>query len=250
LFRRRPRPLALTGCGAKLFPVLKDGLNSFAAAVARIAVEAELRPLQVTITNSFSHRWLVPRLPLWRQFHPDVALEIIGTDAVLDLRAGDADITIRYHRCPPTGLVANELFRDTFWPMGSPALLKRVHVRHAADLAQHTLIHMHWNPWEPSAPTWQIWLEIARALAPGTPVSTRTDALSFREELHAIEAVIAGQGIAILSDVLVARELASRTLVKVLDLPLPGFGFYVAHLPDHPRRALVEFFDVWARSTV
>ena len=33
--------------------------------------------------------------------------------------------------------------------------------------------------------------------------------LSFREELHAIEAVIAGQGIGIFSDVLVARELAA-----------------------------------------
>jgi DNA-binding transcriptional LysR family regulator len=39
--------------------------------------------------------------------------------------------------------------------------------------------------------------------------------LSFREELHAIEAAISGQGIAICSDVLVAPELASGSLVKV-----------------------------------
>ena len=31
LFRRRPRPLALTACGARLFPVLKEGLDNFAA---------------------------------------------------------------------------------------------------------------------------------------------------------------------------------------------------------------------------
>lgn len=38
--------------------------------------------------------------------------------------------------------------------------------------------------------------------------------LSFREELHAIEAVIAGQGIGIVSVVLVEHELAAGTLVR------------------------------------
>jgi len=47
----------------------------------------------------------------------------------------------------------------------------------------------------------------------------------------------------------VARELPSGSLVEVLDLPLPGFGFYFTHLPDHPRRTMVESFQVWACST-
>jgi LysR family transcriptional regulator, glycine cleavage system transcriptional activator len=249
LFRRHPRPLALTVRGAKLFPVLKDGLDSFAVAMAGIAREApQPLPLRVTTTNAFAHRWLVPRLPLWRQAHPEVALDVIGTDAVIDLHAGEADIAIRYQRCPPTGLAADELFRDTFWPVCSPALLTAAPVRRAADLAQHTLIHLHWQPWEPSPPTWWTWLENARALDSDTPTATRMGTLSFREELHAIEAVIAGQGIAILSDLLVARELASGTLVKALDLSLPGFGFYFAHVPDHPRQAVIESFHVWASS--
>jgi hypothetical protein len=47
--------------------------------------------------------------------------------------------------------------------------------------------------------------------------------LSFREELHAIEAVIAGQGVGIFSDVLVAKELAAGTLVKAFAVSLPGY---------------------------
>ena len=69
------------------------------------------------------------------------------------------------------------------------------------------------------------------------------DHLSFREELHAIEAVIAGQGIGIFSDVLVARELAAGTLVRPFDLCLPGYRFYVvrtavirARRPSRPSR--------------
>jgi LysR family glycine cleavage system transcriptional activator len=44
--------------------------------------------LRLTSPNAFASRWLVPRLPKWRELHPKIALEIIGTDAILDLRAG------------------------------------------------------------------------------------------------------------------------------------------------------------------
>ncbi len=246
LFHRRPRPLALTASGEVLFPVLRQGLDSFAAAMAGIAGEAAARPLRVTTTNAFAHRWLVPRLRLWRQAHPDIALDITGTDAVTDLPAGEADLAIRYQRHPPAGLIAHELFRDDFWPVCSPDLLAAAPIRRPADLARHTLIHMHWQPWEPSAPTWRRWLDAARGDDP--ELATGMDTLSFREELHAIEAVIAGQGVAILSDVLVAPELADGRLVKALDLKLPGFGFYLAYVAGHPRRAVIEAFHAWARA--
>jgi LysR family glycine cleavage system transcriptional activator len=72
--------------------------------------------------------------------------------------------------------------------------------------------------------------------------------LSFREELHAIEAVIAGQGIGMFSDVLVAPELASGTLVKVFDLSLPGYHFYVVRRHGHPREKIIRVFSAWLRS--
>jgi LysR family transcriptional regulator, glycine cleavage system transcriptional activator len=70
------------------------------------------------------------------------------------------------------------------------------------------------------------------------------DHLSFREELHAIEAVIAGQGIGIFSDVLVARELAAGTLVRPFDLCLPGYRFYLVRTPDHPREKTIHVVAV------
>jgi LysR family glycine cleavage system transcriptional activator len=249
LFRRRPRPLALTLWGARLFPVLKEGLDSFASAVADIAGEAKgPTVLRLTTINAFAARWLLPQLPRWRQMHPDVSLAIIGTDAVLDLQAGEADIAIRYQRRPPTALAAHELFRDTFWPVCSPGLLAENPVGRIGDLMGHTLIDLLWGPQEPTPPTWHFLLEAARAQGQDVPAALGTCALTFYEELHAIDAAIAGQGIAILSDVLVARELASGMLVKAIDLPLPGFGFYLAHVPDHPRLAVIKLFDAWTRS--
>lgn len=67
-------------------------------------------------------------------------------------------------------------------------------------------------------------------------------AVSFREELHAIDAVLAGDGIAILRDVVVADDLAAGNLVKVLAFALPGYGFYPIYSADHPGRAVIETF--------
>ena len=68
--------------------------------------------------------------------------------------------------------------------------------------------------------------------------------------LTAIEAVIAGQGIGIFSDVLVARELAARTLVRPFDLCLPGYRFYVVRTAGHPREKTIQAFATWLQSVL
>ncbi|MBL6458766.1 LysR family transcriptional regulator [Belnapia sp. T6] len=250
LFRRRPRPLTLTEAGERLFPVLQAGFDGFAAAVSALREADDRRPLRVTTTNAFAHRWLVPRLYAWREARPDIPLEVIGTDAALDLHAGEADLTIRYARAAPPGLVAREILRDVFWPMASPALLARgTPIRRPADLLQHPLIHMGWGEGMPDAPTWRRWLAEARRIDPGISEVGNAGELHFREELHAIEAVVAGQGIAVCSDVLAARELQNGDIVRAFGLALPGFGFYLAHLPDHPRRSVIDVFTEWVRTT-
>src|ERR1700704_4178559 len=97
LFQRRPRPLLLTSAGARLYPALRNGFDALAAAMTLLAQADAPTPLRVTSPNAFASKWLVPRLPKWREENP-VALEIIGTDAVLDVRAGATDVAIRYAR--------------------------------------------------------------------------------------------------------------------------------------------------------
>jgi len=252
LFRRRPRPLVLTGAGEQLFPVVRNGFDTFAAAIASASAGVGQRPLRVTSPNAFASRWLVPRLPKWREEHPKLPLEIIGTDAVLDLRAGNADVAIRYARRMPPDLAAQEIFRDTFFPVCSPELLAKGtrRIERAADLLQYPLIHFDWMNRDREAPTWPRWLATARSVDPGIPDTNKAWDLSFREELHAIDAVAAGQGIAICSDVVVGRELKSGELVKAHALSLPGYGFYLVSVPGHAQRPNIEAFSAWMRSVV
>ncbi|UWU89869.1 LysR substrate-binding domain-containing protein [Bradyrhizobium sp. CB1015] len=251
LFRRRPRPLSLTDAGARLFPAIRGGLEAFAAAIASVRQEGDQQPLRVTTTNAFASRWLVPRLPLWRKLHPDVPLEVIGTDTVLDLQAGDSDVAIRYatSRVAPTDGIVDELFSDTFWPVCSPDLLSTGRLKRPVDLAKHVLIHSYWSPADREPPTWQRWLGAAQRRWREVPQYKDLQHLSFREELHAIEAVISGQGVGIFSDVLVAHDLAAGTLVKAFSLHLPGYCFYVVSRPSHPRARTIRVFSQWLRSS-
>jgi LysR family glycine cleavage system transcriptional activator len=248
LFRRRPRPLSLTDAGARLFPVIRDGLEAFAAAIAAVRREGDKQPLRVTTTNAFASRWLVPRLPRWRKAYPAAPLEVIGTDRVIDLHAGDADVAIRYARSVPTDVVAEEFLSDIFWPVCDPQLRSSGLLKRVADLRRHVLVHCYWSPSDLEAPTWQRWLAVARVKWRDVPELKEMEHLSFREELHAIEAVIAGQGIGIFSNVLVAPELAAGTLVKAFNLSLPGYGFFLVRTPHHQQEKTIQAFSAWLRS--
>ncbi len=121
-------------------------------------------------------------------------------------------------------------------------------MKRPADLARHVLVHAYWSPTDREPPTWQRWLAAAAPSWRGVREHKDLQHLSFGEELHAIEAVIAGQGVGIFGDVLVARELADRTLVKAFQLSLPGYGSHVIRRPGHPRERTIDAFSAWLRA--
>jgi LysR family glycine cleavage system transcriptional activator len=251
LFRRRPRPLALTDSGARLHPAITERLALLAEAVARARTAVGDGSLIVTTTNAFATRWLIPRLPDWRVSHPDIPLEVIGSDAVADLHAGEAHLAIRYARTPPAGLVVRKLCEDRHWAACKPGLpITGSIAARFMDLRGKMLIHAQWSPDHEDAPTWSRFLAAARAAGHSVPEMDEMTHLRFREEAHAIDAAATGQGIAMCSDVLVAAELADGRLVKVFDLSLPGYGFFLVHLAHRsPDKRIAAFTDWITRMT-
>ncbi|MGB3486767.1 MAG: LysR substrate-binding domain-containing protein [Xanthobacteraceae bacterium] len=247
LFRRQPRPMKLTWAGEQLFPVVRDGFESFAQAINGIRAGASTGKLRVTATNAFAARWLVPRLPKWREMHPRLKLDILGTDEVLSLKTSETDVSIRYARRAPVDGPSVELVRDRFSVVASPKLVGKVRkLLTPAELTQFPLIETGWPSSDVEAPTWQRWQLVARKRHAQVPDLSGFISFDFREELHAIEAAISGQGVAICSDVLVAPELAAGSLVKIASLTLPGYGFYIVHRSNHPKLALINAFAAWA----
>ena len=249
LFRRRPRPISLTEAGAKLFPVVRDSLDAFADTLADIQPTQEKTTLIISTTGAFSSRWLVPRLSQWRKSYPGVRMKLISTDTNLDLKKGECDLAIRYMPSPPNDLVAHELVRDHYIPVCSPELLANgQRIESIEELSSKTLIHWNWSSLVVHPAPWHWWQELPSSADSSSVDIEDISQISFREELHAIEAAIAGQGIGVFSDVLVARELQSGALVKATDLSIDGWGYYIIYQPDHPRKSLLDDFANWASS--
>ncbi len=248
LFRRRPRPIALTRAGLTLYPILREGFDDFAAALTRLRDDAPGGPVRVSTTPAFASRWLLPRLGDFRQHLGDMALEVQASEQPVDLRAGTADFVIRYAATPPDELEAQELFRDRYIAVCSPRLVEGralpLTPRAVGDLP---LIHFTFKRDATDPPSWRRWLAAAGIDGVAEPPGAASRALGFSEESHAIESALAGQGVALISDRLVAAELRAGVLVRVSDVSLAGFAFYAACLPDCRHRPTVEAFIAWAR---
>lgn len=152
----------------------------------------------------------------------------------------------RYARMAPKGLVSSEVGRDSYIVVASPSLVGPGPIDLSPqDLLQFPLIDGQWPEECSNPPMWFEWVQVARAKGEDVPDPARHTSLSFREDLHGIEAAIAGHGIAICSDILVAPELAKGALLKVSSLALDGYGFFVAHRPKNPHQKTINAFESW-----
>lgn len=225
LFERRVRQVVMTPEAQGLFQVLRDGFDAFARALDEVAARSTRAAVTVTATTAFTNKWLVPRVAAFRAVRADIDLKLLATEDVVDLNAGAADLALRFGRRPTPGHVAEPLFVDQFAPVASP----RLGLATPGDLSSVTLLHFDWRNNDPDAPTWSRWLAEAKVQG----VDGRAG-LRFSDESHAIQAAIAGHGVGLLSLMLVADELATRTLVAPFGPEIASVTCYLVQSAQRP----------------
>ena len=238
LFERRTRKVLLTAAGAELFPVLRDGLDAFAAVLVRLTQRRRRTQVTISATTAFTARWLVPRLARFQAMHPDIDLHLQASDEVVDLAHSGADLAIRYGQGPYPGFAAEELLADCFAPVVNPLL----RVASPADLANVPVIEFEWRRHHPANPTWERWFEAA-----GMGTLPERTQLRFSDESHAIQSAVAGQGIALASLVLVADEIAAGRLVHPFGPTLPAHRHHLLMLTDRPSAPVTAAAE-WLRT--
>lgn len=239
LFDRRIRKVLLTDAGAQLYPVLRDGFDAFEATLARLTRQHLRRQVTISATNAFTVKWLVPRMADFRRRHPGIDLQLLASDDVVDLRSTTVDIAIRYGSGPYPGLASEPLFTDRFAPVANP----RLGVASPEDLARVPLIRFDWKRRHPHNPTWAAWFKAARRKQPRSAGHLR-----FSDEGHAIQAAVAGHGVALVSLALVADELKAGHLVQPFGPAMDGHTYHVATYADRPASAPVQAVVRWLRA--
>lgn len=241
LFHRYPRPIRLTEPGARLYVVLRDSLDRIAATITQLADIAHETPLRLSMTVAFASRWLMPRLTDLRQ-QTGLPISVEADDAIADLHASGADIAIRYAEIPTTDAEWHRLFPDRVIPVSVPGLVRKGTSLSPAEVLDLPLLHYRWRTGASRAPNWPQWQSLAGASGKSLEI-----AQIFSEEIHAIEAAVAGQGAVLASEVLVAGLLRSEQLVRLSDVGLPAPAYWFVFLPSNPSRDRILKLLHWFR---
>lgn len=216
LFVRGTRRVDLTPAGQALFPALRDGFDAIARAIQVVRPRTQPRALVLSTTMAFASRWLLQRLARFAADHPGIELHLHTSDEPVDLQGGAAQLAIRYGPGRYPDLKCVPLLPSRFAPVCAPGL----GVRDPADLERVPLIGFEWFRRDAATPDWPLWFERAgRAALPRQ--------LHFSDEVHAIQAAIAGQGVALINLALVADELHTGMLCQPFGPELPGHGFHL-----------------------
>ena len=111
LFHRHARGLILTEQGELLFDATQAMNKRLDAASARIrdSEEEVFGDLRVTTTLGFGSLWLAPRLPALYEDFPDLKIDLMLEERVLDLPMREADVAIRMKEPSQADLIRKKL---------------------------------------------------------------------------------------------------------------------------------------------
>ncbi|MBA3773547.1 MAG: LysR family transcriptional regulator [Ramlibacter sp.] len=238
LLVRGHRSIAFTQEGAELYQAGNLALQQLQDAVGSILPGAAGKPVTVTASIGVTALWLLPRLGRLHQQHPDIDVRVAANNAVLDLKAEDVDLSIRY--CSETVVPdsAIRLFGETIRPVASP-LLGVGDIDSPDALAQQVLLEFDdaRRPWL----QWSSWVAGA-----GWGFRKPRGLLRFNQYDLVIQAAMAGQGIALgrlelLGPMLRAGQL--RTIGTPVAAPACELAYWLVMADKLPRRSVMRVAD-------
>ena len=237
LFERHPRGLALTKDGAVYLAQVAEALRRLDDASAAFRGAGARRTLRLSVLASFAGNWLVPRLPAFERAHPDVDVAMEATTRYADFARDPVDLAIRFGTGPWDGVESEPLFPLEFYPVCRPELVDGdPPLRTPADLARHTWLE------EVHVPqAWPLWL-VAAGVAGIEPVRRHT----YDHAQLMIDAAMAGQGVALTSDVIAERQLRERRLVKPFAITATApWTYHLVMRPDGRADPAIAAFRDW-----
>ncbi|GAO56909.1 transcriptional regulator of lysR family [Novosphingobium sp. MD-1] len=219
LLIRSTHGLTPTEAGQRFYERAKTALQEAdeAELAARGAGAGLSGCLRVSAATTFARIHIIPLLPHFLEHHPELEIDVILDDRVIDLVAEGIDISLRMGALPDSSAVARKLATGGRSVFATPSYLARVgEPLTPADLAEHeTIIYSQLS---------NMWSFRRDGAVASVTVSGRLR-VSAAEGLRA--AVLADMGLTIGSDWMFMPELASGAVKRVLtDWKLPPIDLW------------------------
>lgn len=143
LFHRHARGLILTEQGELLFDATRSMNKRLESAAARIrdSEEEVFGELRVTTTIGFGTLWLAPRLPRLYEQYPELKIDLMLEERVLDLPMREADVAIRMKEPSQADLIRKRLMTIEMQLFASREYIeKNGGMEELSDISRHRLI--------------------------------------------------------------------------------------------------------------
>ncbi|MEX1233800.1 MAG: LysR family transcriptional regulator [Roseovarius sp.] len=237
LFHRHARGLILTEQGELLFDATRAMLKRLDAATARIrdSEDEVFGELRVTTTIGFGTLWLAPRLAKLYEKYPDLKIDLMLEERVLDLPMREADVAIRMKEPSQADLIRKRLMGVHMGLYASPEYLaKTAPPQSVDDLSDHRLICQNVNSAQVSAATYLVKELVTNDIA---------SMLTVNNYFGVLQAVINNLGIGVLPDYLTYDfPNLVRVLPEVESVEVPVFLAYPEELRHSQRIAAFRDF--------
>jgi LysR family glycine cleavage system transcriptional activator len=236
LFERGTRSVKLTPEGAAYSADVGAALDRIAVATMTATVTKSTGVLNVSTSDGFAGRWLVPRLHRFHRANPDVDVRLSTSGALTDFIRDGIDIAIRYGEGNYDKVVSELLIEEDVYPVCSPELLQGSHpLRAPEDLRYQRLIHDNFRI------GWATWLQTA-----GLYGIDHTSGVKFESAAYAVEAAVQGEGVLLGRSALVSADLAAGRLVRPFDMALKSrWSYYVVYPDGALRHRKIKAFRDW-----
>ena len=237
LFHRHARGLILTEQGELLFDATRAMAKRLEAAAARIrdSEEEVFGELKVTATTGFGTLWLAPRLGKLYEKYPDLNIDLMLDERVLDLPMREADVAIRMKEPSQADLIRKKLMAVNMRLYASKAYLENSPpIDSPADLSRHRLICQ--NPNSPQ-------VSAGKSLIHELLTNDVARLLTVNNYYGVLQSVLNDLGIGVLPDYLVEDfpELV-RVLPDIESAEVPVFLAYPEELRQSKRIAAFRDF--------
>ncbi|WP_417247789.1 LysR family transcriptional regulator [Celeribacter sp.] len=237
LFHRHARGLILTEQGELLFDATRSMNKRLEAASARIrdSEEEVYGELRVTTATGFGTLWLAPRLHRLYEKYPELKIDLMLEERVLDLPMREADVAIRMKEPSQADLIRKRLMNIRMRLFATQTYLDANGMPETMDdLASHRLICQNPNSAQVSAG--------AQLISELTDHSIRST-LYVNNYFGVLQAVLHDLGIGVLPDYLTesAPNLV-RVLPEVESGEVPVFLAYPEELRHSKRIAVFRDF--------
>jgi LysR family glycine cleavage system transcriptional activator len=192
LFRRTTRRMELSEQGRVAAGQFREGFELLARGVRQLRTEQAAGSVTVCVTGAFATRWLVPRLGRFARRCPGLDLTIRVTTRPVDFDHDEVDVAVSIGRGGLAGTKALPVFSECIAPLASPALIRQLGLRRAADLGRAPLLHDDSMRRAGRTTGWPEWISVTRAR--NVDVGR---GMHFDDGHLVLQAAVAGRGVAL-----------------------------------------------------